>query len=81
MALQTLPIDHARSSIQFSVRHLVIAKVRGRFTRWAADLRLDEEDLPRSRIDVSIEAASIDTNDEARDVYLRSAEAISRFAT
>ena len=74
MATESWPIDLAHSFIRFTVRHMVITKVRGRFRRWQADLQLDETDLARSRVDVSIDVASIDTNDESRDAYLRSAD-------
>ena len=56
------------------MRHMMIAKVRGRFTRWQGRLWLDEQDLPRSRVDVEIEVASIDTADAQRDEYLRTAD-------
>ena len=74
MAAKKWPIDTAHSSIQFTVRHMVITKVRGRFRRWDAELSLDDEDVTRSRVDVSIDAASIDTGEEKRDAHLRSAD-------
>ncbi len=83
MALRQWQIDRARSEIAFSVRHMVIAKVRGRFTRWQGSLWLDEQDLPRSRVEVAIEVASIDTADAQRDEYLRTAELldVARYPT
>lgn len=74
MAAQTWQIDKARSDITFTVRHLVIARVRGRFLRWDGALTLDEQDWSKSHVEVSIEAASISTNDQERDRYLRSVE-------
>jgi polyisoprenoid-binding protein YceI len=74
MAAQTWQIDKAHSDIIFTVRHMVITKVRGRFLRWDGTLALDEQDLSKSHIDVSIEAASISTNDEKRDGHLKSAD-------
>lgn len=50
-----------------TVRHMVITKVRGRFTRFGGELELDENDLARSRARVAIEAASFDTGDRERD--------------
>jgi polyisoprenoid-binding protein YceI len=65
-------IDGAHSDIHFSVRHMVVAKVRGAFTKWSAELDLDEKDLTRSKVKVAIDAASIDTRNEQRDGHLRS---------
>lgn len=74
MAVQTWQVDKGHSQIDFTVRHMVIAKVRGRFARWDATLRLDEADLSKSSVEVTIDAASIDTNEAQRDTHLRSAD-------
>jgi len=74
MAAQTWQIDRAHSDIFFTVRHMVITKVRGRFLKWDGTLVLDEQDLSKSRVEVSIDAASISTSDEKRDGHLRSAD-------
>jgi len=67
-------VDAAHSAITFSVRHMVIAKVHGRFGAWKADLALDEQDLTRSSVDVTIDAASIETQVADRDAHLKSAD-------
>ena len=72
MAAQTWQIDKAHSDIQFTVRHMVITKIRGRFLRWDGTLTLDEQDWSKSRVEIAIDAASISTNDEKRDGHLRS---------
>jgi polyisoprenoid-binding protein YceI len=74
MAAQTWQIDTAHSDITFTVRHMVITKVRGRFLKWDGTLTLDEQDWSKSRVEVSIDAASISTNDEKRDGHLKSAD-------
>lgn len=74
MAAQTWQIDRAHSDIHFTVRHMIITRVRGRFLKWDGTLTLDEQDWSKSRIDIAIEAASISTNDEKRDAHLRSAD-------
>jgi polyisoprenoid-binding protein YceI len=74
MAAELLTIDRAHSDVHFTVRHMVITKVRGRFSRWDGKLWLDEQDLTRSRVEISIEAASIDTNEPKRDEHLRSGD-------
>jgi len=72
MSTHTWNIDPNHSSIGFSARHMVFAKVRGRFARWSGTFRLDEEDLTRSAVEVEIDAASIDTGVADRDAHLRS---------
>lgn len=67
-------VDPAHSAVSFSVRHMMVAKVRGRFTEWEADVHIDEQDLPRSSVDVRIKAESIDTGVGDRDAHLRSAD-------
>ncbi len=72
MATSTWNIDVGHSAIHFWVRHMVISKVHGRFARWSGRLELDEQDLTSSKVDVRIEAASIDTQVADRDAHLRS---------
>ena len=67
-------IDTTHSDVQFTVRHMVVTKVRGRFTRWAGSIELDEKDLARSSVKVRIEAGSIETGLADRDAHLRSAD-------
>ncbi|HTT70130.1 MAG TPA: YceI family protein [Anaeromyxobacteraceae bacterium] len=74
MATENWQVDLAHSSIGFSVRHMVISKVRGRFTRWSAKLTLDPKGLDRTTVEVDIEAASIETGVSDRDNHLRSAD-------
>lgn len=72
--MSTYKVDTTHSGIHFGVRHLVISKVRGSFRRFDGTLELDLVDLTRSRVDVVIEAASIDTAEPRRDEHLRSAD-------
>ncbi len=65
-------IDPAHSSIEFSVRHMMISKVRGAFGKFDGQIDLDEEQPKNTRIDVHIDAASIDTASADRDQHLRS---------
>ena len=74
MAQENWQVDGAHSAVSLTVRHMVISKVRGRFARWNAKLQLDTADLSRSSVDVSIEAASIETGVGDRDNHLRSAD-------
>ncbi len=65
-------IDHAHSQIQFTVRHMMISKVRGWFEKFDGTVQLDEQEPANSNVDVRIEAASINTRDAQRDGHLRS---------
>ncbi|HEY9723704.1 MAG TPA: YceI family protein [Oscillatoriaceae cyanobacterium] len=67
-------IDPSHSRVGFSVKHMMIATVRGEFTRYSGTLELDTEDLTRSRISGEIEVASIDTRESQRDDHLRSSD-------
>ncbi len=74
MAAETWSFDLVHSSINFWVRHLMVSKVHGRFGQWTGSLELDEVNPSASRLEVQIDAASIDTREPARDTHLRSAD-------
>lgn len=67
-------IDAAHSGINFSVRHMVFAKVRGRFASFKGAIQLDETHPEQSGVQVEIDTASIDTGVADRDKHLRSAD-------
>lgn len=66
-------IDSSHSGVHFSVRHMVVSKVRGRFAKYTGAVHLDD-DLATSRVEVAIDATSIDTGTADRDAHLRSAD-------
>jgi polyisoprenoid-binding protein YceI len=68
---QTFTIDKAHSEAVFQVRHL-ITKVRGRFSNFEGRIEFDQERPENSSVLVTIDAASIDTNEPDRDTHLRS---------
>ena len=72
MSTTTWKIDAAHSGVQFTVRHMVVAKVRGSFRRWSAQLLIDAAEVTRSSMEISIEAGSVDTGQAPRDEHLRS---------
>ncbi|MCC7418176.1 MAG: YceI family protein [Acidobacteria bacterium] len=74
MSTERWQIDSSHSGIHFTVRHLVIAKVRGQFGRWTGALEAPGGDLSRASLDVVIDASSIDTGVADRDAHLRSAD-------
>lgn len=67
-------IDPAHSEIGFSVKHMMISKVKGSFESFEAVVEANEEDLSGALIDFKINVASINTNNEDRDNHLRSVD-------
>jgi polyisoprenoid-binding protein YceI len=67
-------IDTVHSGINFSIRHMVVSKVRGRFAKFSGNLSVDEGDLARSAVEATIDVSSIDTGTAQRDTHLRSAD-------
>lgn len=72
MATGKWDFDLVHSSINFWVRHMMVSKVRGRFTKWTGTIDMDEASPASSRVEVQIDASSIDTKEEKRDGHLRS---------
>jgi polyisoprenoid-binding protein YceI len=72
-AVRTLEIDRSHSEVAFQVRHL-LSKVRGRFADFAGTIQFDESNPQSSRVDVTIQARSVDTAEGDRDKHLRSAD-------
>jgi polyisoprenoid-binding protein YceI len=70
----TWKIDPAHSQIEFSVRHMMITTVKGRFAGVEGTVHLDEANPAAASVDVRIDAASIDTREAQRDAHLRSAD-------
>ena len=69
----TYEIDPSHSVVEFVVRHLGLAKVRGRFNEFTGVIEVGE-DPTGSRVDVIIRAAGIDTRDARRDEHLRTSD-------
>ena len=67
-------VDSAHSSVEFSVKHMMIAKVKGVFNEFSANIEADPTDLTTAKIDFTIDLASIDTRNSDRDAHLRSAD-------
>ena len=70
----TWTIDGSHSRTGFSVKHLVISDVKGDFAKTSGAAQIDEADLSKSSVAVTIETASVDTRDEKRDGHLKSAD-------
>jgi len=70
----TWNIDPVHSTAEFKVKHMMISNVKGQFSKVKGVLTHDEFDLANSRVEASIEAASIETRDAQRDAHLQSAD-------
>jgi len=71
-AASTWVIDAEHSSVQFKVKHLMVSNVKGEFKKFSGALTIDDADITRSKVDVTIDATSIDTGNAKRDEHLRS---------
>ena len=67
-------IDPAHSAAHFSVRHLMISNVRGEFTKLTGSALTNSIDHTKSSVEITIDAASINTREPQRDEHLRSAD-------
>lgn len=72
--MSTYNIDPSHSTASFSIKHMMIAKVHGGFEKMSGTLIYDPKDLAGSKVDVVIEAASINTREAQRDAHLKSAD-------
>ena len=72
--MTTWKIDPSHSAINFAVRHLMISKVRGRFTSFSGDAVYDDAAKTWTSAEGSIDIASVDTHEEKRDAHLKSVD-------
>ena len=72
--MSTWHIDPSHATVAFAVKHLMISTVRGRFADFSATLDLDDRNPARSKLNASLDVASIDTRSEQRDTHLRTAD-------
>lgn len=69
----TFRLDPTHSQVGFVVRHMKVAKVRGRFQDYTGSIQIGEEPTD-TRVEVTVKTESVDTREEARDAHLRSAD-------
>jgi polyisoprenoid-binding protein YceI len=67
----TYQLDTDHSSIQFKVRHLTVSNVTGTFNKLRGTAAIEGEDFATLKVEVAIDAASVDTGHEKRDEHLR----------
>ena len=73
-ATTTWNVDPALATAEFKVKHMMIANVKGHFSKVTGVLIHDESDPTKSRVEGSIEAASIETREPQRNAHLKSAD-------
>ncbi|HEY6987787.1 MAG TPA: YceI family protein [Bryobacteraceae bacterium] len=74
MSTSQYQIDPAHSSLQFSIRHLMVSNVRGTFTGVRGTVTFDPAQPERTMVEAEIDVNTISTNDEKRDEHLKSAD-------
>lgn len=74
MAKTKWAVDYAHSTIDFTVKHMMISKVKGSFQNFEVELEADPQDLTDANISFIIDASSISTKNDDRDNHLRSAD-------
>ena len=70
----TWQIDPDHSSFQFKVRHLMVSNVKGDFTKVRGMVTIDEQNIANLKVDITIDAASVNTGHAKRDEHLRNAD-------
>ena len=74
LAADEYKIDTKHSSVGFSVTHMVVSTVNGRFNDYDGSILFDEKDAAKSSVNVIIKSASINTDNAGRDTHLKSAD-------
>lgn len=72
--MNTYHIDPSHSSANFSVKHMMIAKVHGGFEKLSGTFAYDPSELSKSHVEVTIDTASINTREASRDTHLKSSD-------
>lgn len=69
----TWNVDPAHSALNFSVKHLMVSKVRGKFSAFSGTATIDADPL-KSSVQATAEVSSLDTGDEGRDAHVKSGD-------
>ena len=73
-AQSTWAIDPAHSQAEFTIRHMGISNVRGRFTNINGTIVMDEKDLAKSSVNATVDTTTVDTGVAQRDTHLKSGD-------
>ncbi len=72
--VSTWKIDPVHSGIEFKIRHLGVSNVHGTMSKPTGVIKLDEKDVTRSSVEATVNTNTVNTNEDARDKHLQSAE-------
>jgi polyisoprenoid-binding protein YceI len=70
----TWNIDPEHSNVGFKIKHLMVSNVNGNFNKYTGVIEIDDKDITKSTVQVTIDTNSINTNVQKRDEHLRSAD-------
>lgn len=70
----TWNIDPEHSNVGFKIKHLMVSNVNGNFNKYTGVIEIDDQDITKSTVQVTIDTNSINTNVQKRDEHLRSAD-------
>ena len=73
-AADNYEIDSSHSSVEFSVKHMMVSNVKGTFDTFSGTLLFDPDNIENSSVDISIDVTSVNTRNQKRDDHLRSAD-------
>ncbi|WP_077623857.1 YceI family protein [Sediminibacillus massiliensis] len=74
MAKQTFKVDPTHTSVDFSVKHMMVSKVKGTFHDFDATIVADPADMTTAEVDFTVDVNSVDTRNDQRDTHLRSGD-------
>src|SRR5258708_583175 len=72
----TLEADPNHSTVTFAVKHMMVTTVRGNFTKSSSALTYDPDDPTKAVVEVKIDPASVNTNNEKRDGHLKTPDSL-----
>src|SRR5208282_4773829 len=67
----TWQVDPAHTNSQFAVKHLGISTVRGQFTKTTGQVQLDEKDVTKSQVEVTVDTTTVDSRNDNRDTDVK----------
>jgi polyisoprenoid-binding protein YceI len=70
----TWEIDQSHCAVEFSVRHMMVSTVKGQFEKMKGTIELDDKDVRKSVVRVTIDLASVNTHEPKRDGHIKSAD-------
>ena len=73
-AASTWEIDPNHTESSFVVKHMMVSNVRGQFGKTTGTVQQDDKDITKSKVDITIDATTVDTRVEKRDAHLKSAD-------